>query len=822
MKKKLALILIIATSALFAGSVYSNILYANQYVESAIDYAYSLVGELMKWITTTQGDFECSGPSNISNVDTWSSPGNVTLGKSPTWPYWWNYSWQYRMLMNITDNSGSILTNYQVLITLNPKIFNYSKADGNGDDIRFTLYNSSNSNESELSYWIEKWNTSGESKIWVNVTKIPANGISTIYMYYGNPGAPSENNRSATMLWFDDFSTDTTSLYNSIGVDEGPSITGGYMEFSESGGSVGLNHSIVYPAVLANQANVVIRTRVMVTQMGNPGGWWGVWARHDGNDTSPTTYGFDAKPPAGAYDEKPVIERFNSGIRTQLTGAQNTMAIGVWYNATGRICGTGSTVYMRYKVSTFDELIYDDSSASRITNSGIVGMGAYENTTVRYDYFEVRKVTCPEPTINMGAEESDTNWMDYFGGTAAISTSTNVTVSNGDTQLITTSSSSTALYDFSSGAGSDKWAYRYQVNGQPPASNNVPVIEFSFPQYGNIDTNDGIMQNDGADSWGYHAIHRFVFQISENEENISHVDVFWNGRGESNGFLAGEDGITLYIWNYTSGSYIELDSNSDASEVDLTGMITASVEHFVSAKGNITLLAEQNAARWFFATSELWTDYVSVNITPKEHSSYGNLISVAISPANITGWDSFYTHDTLPQGTNITYKILNASNDAILCTITSVQANAGYDISSYAYGVASIKLYAELTTTNTSNTPILHDWNVSWHRSYYENGYLISCSYDVRSATNYHNISWNATVPGETILKFQIATNNDNATWNFLGPDGSASTYYTISGTDIWSGHDGDNYIKYKAYFETTNTSKTPILEDVTITYTGG
>ncbi len=819
----MALAVSLAIFALFAGSVYSNILYANQYSITDIGYGYSISGEWMKWITTMQSDFECSGSGNRSHVDTWSSPSNVTLEKAPVYSHWWNSSWQYRMLINVMDNSGSKLENYQVLATLTSKTFNYSKADANGNDIRFTLYNSSANNESKLSYWIEEWNISGESKVWVNVTEILASGTNTIYMYYGNEGATSENNRSATMLWFDDFSTDTTALYNSIGVDEGPSISGGYMEFSELGGPVGLNHSIVYPDVLANQANVVIRTRVMVTQMGNPGGWWGVWARHDGNDTNPTNYGFDAKPPAGAYDEKPVIERFNSGIRMQLTGAQNTMAIGVWYNTTGRICGTDSTVYMRYKVSTFDELIYDDSSASRITNSGIVGMGAYENTTVRYDYFEARKVACPEPTINMGAEESNTTWMDYFGGTAAISNSVNVTVSNGVARLNTTSSSSITLYDFSSGAGSDKWAYRYQVSGKPPSANDVPATEFASSQYGKIDTNDGMMQNDGANSRGYHATHRFVFQISENEENISYIDVFWNGRGESNGFSAGEDGVTLYIWNYTSGNYAELDSNSDASEVDLTGTIAASVENFIDADGNITILTEQNADYlqwWFFIrTSELWTDYVSVNVTTTEYTSYGNLTSVAVSPAGITYWDKFYASDS---GEEITYKILNASSGNVLCVINSSQANAGYDISSCDSGVNSIKLYAELTT-NGSVTPILHGWKVSWHPVYYGNGYLISCSYDTGSSTNYSTISWNATLPAGTAIKFRISSSSDGLTWTeFLGSDGANSTYYTISGTNIWGGHDGDRYIKYKAYLETSNKSVTPVLQDVTIIYMGG
>ncbi|MFQ6055269.1 MAG: hypothetical protein ACE5J3_04730 [Methanosarcinales archaeon] len=71
-----------------------------------------------------------------------------------------------------------------------------------------------------------------------------------------------------------------------------------------------------------------------------------------------------------------------------------------------------------------------------------------------------------------------------------------------------------------------------------------------------------------------------------------------------------------------------------------------------------------------------------------------------------------YANDTVPDGTNITYKILKASDNSTLCTISSNQANSGYDISFLT--AKSIRLYAELTTTNTLYTPSLHDWKVSW------------------------------------------------------------------------------------------------------------
>ncbi len=102
---------------------------------------------------------------------------------------------------------------------------------------------------------------------------------------------------------------------------------------------------------------------------------------------------------------------------------------------------------------------------------------------------------------------------------------------------------------------------------------------------------------------------------------------------------------------------------------------------------------------------------------------------------------------------------------------------------------------------------------------YQSSGTLTSSAHDAGGAVDFGTVSWTVTAPAGTSVKFQIATNNDNATWNFAGPDGAPWTYYTSS-QSIWSGHDGDRYIKYKAYLDTTDTCKTPVLHDISITCT--
>jgi len=101
--------------------------------------------------------------------------------------YAWLSGWQYRRAITITEQSGSTLTDYQVLIELNSSNFDFSKANSDGNDIRFT-----DESDNLLDYWIEEWDSSAEqAKIWVKVPSIPASSSTTIYMYYGNSGATS-------------------------------------------------------------------------------------------------------------------------------------------------------------------------------------------------------------------------------------------------------------------------------------------------------------------------------------------------------------------------------------------------------------------------------------------------------------------------------------------------------------------------------------------------------------------------------------------------------------------------------------------------------
>jgi prepilin-type N-terminal cleavage/methylation domain-containing protein len=97
--------------------------------------------------------------------------------------------------------------------------------------------------------------------------------------------------------------------------------------------------------------------------------------------------------------------------------------------------------------------------------------------------------------------------------------------------------------------------------------------------------------------------------------------------------------------------------------------------------------------------------------------------------------------------------------------------------------------------------------------NYQISGELTSSTFDTGSASNFQNITWlpasQPALAGTDPVKFQVASNNDNTAWSYKGPDDTASTYYTLSNTNI-SNHNGNRFFRYKIFLSTADQSVTP------------
>jgi len=153
----------------------------------------------------------------------------------------------YYTPITIAERSGKNLTNYAVKIVLNSTNFNGwdSIAYTDGSDIYFT-----DQNGNPLYYWIESFSKDNrQAVIWVKVPSIPANSITTIYMYYGgaNPYRPYNNPNNVFLIY--DHLTDITGwfyVYHNLEGDGYMSLaldSGTYLKITiaDYGGSLGAN-----------------------------------------------------------------------------------------------------------------------------------------------------------------------------------------------------------------------------------------------------------------------------------------------------------------------------------------------------------------------------------------------------------------------------------------------------------------------------------------------------------------------------------------------------------------------------------------------------
>lgn len=103
-------------------------------------------------------------------------------------------------------------------------------------------------------------------------------------------------------------------------------------------------------------------------------------------------------------------------------------------------------------------------------------------------------------------------------------------------------------------------------------------------------------------------------------------------------------------------------------------------------------------------------------------------------------------------------------------------------------------------------------------------GWLESSTFDTGTGlSNFTTLSWDPpSQSSSTLLSFQLAANNDNLTWNYVGPDGTSATYYTVPGSNVGSVLDNNRYIRYKAYLSSVDPSITPVFTSVNINYISG
>jgi uncharacterized repeat protein (TIGR01451 family) len=160
----------------------------------------------------------------------------------------------------------------------------------------------------------------------------------------------------------------------------------------------------------------------------------------------------------------------------------------------------------------------------------------------------------------------------------------------------------------------------------------------------------------------------------------------------------------------------------------------------------------------------------------------------------------------------------SAGTYAYVCSCTSPNSNP------YANGqrVTSANSGASWTADTTSGGRDL-GFKLYVSTGFASSGNLVSSLKDANPAVglspSWSTLSWTAATPANTTLQFQVAASGASAgPFSFVGPDGTAATFFTTSGASL-AQFDGNRYLKYKAYLTTTDSTATPTLNDVTVCF---
>ena len=155
----------------------------------------------------------------------------------------------------------------------------------------------------------------------------------------------------------------------------------------------------------------------------------------------------------------------------------------------------------------------------------------------------------------------------------------------------------------------------------------------------------------------------------------------------------------------------------------------------------------------------------------------------------------------------------------------------------YAYVVSPPNIYANgrwvastnggstwlVPTTGSPLTPRDLGFKTFMKTGFTAAGNFISGAMDANPHTGgtvtWTTLSWSASVPAGTSLRFQVAASNSpTGPFNFVGPDGTAATFFTTSGASL-AQFDGLRYLKYQGFLSTTISTSSPTVNDVTVCF---
>jgi hypothetical protein len=320
-------------------------------------------------------------------------------------------------------------------------------------------------------------------------------------------------------------------------------------------------------------------------------------------------------------------------------------------------------------------------------------------------------------------------------------------------------------------------------------------------------------------------------------------------------FAGNTDAQSISLSTTTSRIYLGRlnDGGAEFFVIDLTTPATPSIFSSLEIGQNVNGIVGDLGNNVYLATGANAGELTVVSVANLASPSIAGLYDAA---GNEDGLSVFATTSTAVflgrqnRGPGPELEILNASNPASITSVGSFEVggdtNGIFATSSVAflatsvnnqqlkvvglYSLTSPTLFANLNLGNTGYRTFFRNQHVflvdnSNFRTvigdaadnFFPEAVFESATIDTGAVSNFNLFSWSASTSAIATVKFQIALNSDNATWNYVGPDGTASTFYTSPG-NVPASLAINRYFRYKGFL-TGNANNTPSIDYVAINY---
>ncbi|MBI4281425.1 right-handed parallel beta-helix repeat-containing protein [Candidatus Uhrbacteria bacterium] len=279
----------------------------------------------------------------------------------------------------------------------------------------------------------------------------------------------------------------------------------------------------------------------------------------------------------------------------------------------------------------------------------------------------------------------------------------------------------------------------------------------------------------------------------------------------NNAFAVGTNG-TILRWNGSAWSAVASGTTKTLNAVSMTsatnGWIVGnggtilrwngSMWQSVSSPTTETLLSVQqrpDGSVIVAGDAGFIARYVNNAWTPHAALTSGALLSMAFLP-NGRGWISGEAGTLLETRDGITWIVaspLTGSAEALFTTVT-------VDNVQWVMGTNGVAL--KIVRSNGTD------------------GTLVSRVFDAGVAPQWKTIAWSGQASAGATVRLQFATSDSaDGPWNFSGPDGTSSTFYTAPESPIFVAQNGKRFARYQMVLQHNDTVLAPVVQDVTVHY---